>query len=98
MIDIYLTVEGQSLAVRSKPERIVAGSKGMMRLHFGFDSEWEGFRAVADFGDDATPICDDVCMVPDGCTDGPVVKFRVIGERDGSRLVTDRVVLRQEVD
>lgn len=97
MIDIYLSVEGQSLSVRNRPEKIVAGSKGMLRMHFNFASDWDGMKAVADFGGDASPICDGVCMVPDSVTDDREIRFRVIGEKDGGRMLTETATIEQKV-
>lgn len=96
MIDIYLSAEGQSLSVRSKPDRLVAGSKGMLRLRFGFDSAWNGFKACADFGAEAAPIIDGACIVPDSVSAARVINVRVVGERDGARMLTGSVKIRQE--
>lgn len=97
MIDIYLSAEGQQLTVRSRPEHIVAGSRGVLRLRFGFDAEWDGFRACADFGGEAVPIIDGACTVPDSAAAQRTVKVRVVGERDGMRMSTGTARIKQEV-
>lgn len=96
MIDVYLNADGQRLSVRKRPETIVAGSSGVVRLRFTFSPEWDGFRACAMFGNEAVSIVNGSCMVPDSATSGKHIEVSVLGDRDGARMATDVARIRQK--
>lgn len=94
--DIYMAVEGQRLSCSRKPGPLIAGSKGLLRMRFSFDSAWEGYRACAVFGGEAVPVIDGKCMVPDSATDGKYIEVSLVGERDDSRISTGTAKVRQK--
>lgn len=98
MIDIYLDVAGQELSVRNAPEKLIAGTRGVLRLNFNFAPDWYGWKAAVDFGSTAVPIVHGNCIVPDSVTDSTRMAFRVVGGKDRARNVTNKVSINQKVE
>lgn len=97
MIDIYLDVEGQSLTMRNPFQRIVKGTKNLLRLNLSFSAEWRGMITAVVFDDD-TVVCldaDSSVLVPNEFTDARAIMFYVIGKRGNELCTTNRIKIRQ---
>lgn len=96
MLDVHCNVEGQSLSIASKPEPLVAGSKGLLRLRFSFGSDWNGWKAAVDFGSGAVPVVGNRCLVPDDIAAQRSITFNLIGAKEDKRIVTRSTTLIQK--
>lgn len=80
---------------------LVAGTVGYLQACFSFSPEWDGCKLVAQFwrGEEehARFIIDGTCDIPPDVLLGRTFKVSVIGVRDGYRISTNKVVVRQEV-
>lgn len=79
---------------------IVAGTKGYLETRFCFSEEWTGCRIAAVFFNYRSteyprPIINGRCKVPDEVTDKTKWKVRIVGEKEGLRITTNSVEVRQ---
>ena len=93
-------VSGQNLSKNGDFSGIVAGTKGYLRLSFGFDTEWAGCKKAVIFSrydrEQALPVINGGCPVPDEIAQHIRWKVRLIGEKEGYRITTNEVEVRQE--
>lgn len=81
---------------------IVPGSKGYLKAEFAFSSEWDGALKVAGFWRGSTEcppqvIKDGVsCMIPAEALVGKRFGIQVLGKKDGMRLATNQIKVRQD--
>lgn len=95
MIDVTLKADCQRLSVAKRPDVIVAGTKGVLRLTFRVSADWLGFRTAADFGTEAVPVVGGHCMVPDSVTDSDNITVRLVGVRGNERMTTTTANITQ---
>lgn len=89
MIDIVIRASGQRLAIVKRPEVIVAGTRGVMRITFELSMDWYGYRVVADFDGDAVPLTSNMCVVPDSMTGRSSIPVRLIGDNGSARMCSE---------
>ena len=93
-------VSGQSLSKDGDFSGIVSGTKGYLRLSFDFDPEWAGCKKAVIFSrydkEHAFPVINGGCPVPDEIAQHTRWKVRLIGEKEGYRITTHEVEVRQE--
>lgn len=93
-------VSGQNLSKNGDFSGIVAGTKGYLRLSFDFDPEWSGCKKAVIFSrydrEQALPVINGGCPVPDEIAQHTRWKVRLIGEKEGYRITTNEVEVRQE--
>lgn len=81
---------------------LVPGTEGYLKAEFSFSSEWNGTVKVASFysqmGTEYPPkILEDgrTCIIPAEALKRRVFKVKVLGKRNGLKIETNRVVVRQ---
>lgn len=81
--------------------KIVAGTKNYLKAHFTFSPEWSDCLQVASFwrgGDEHAAIVQNgICEIPYEALVGRTFGVSLIGQKDGYRITTDRIIVRQEV-
>lgn len=91
--------------VRAAPDcdfsGIVPGSMGYLVAQFSFDDEWSGCKKAASFYgvngiEEARPIVNGVCEIPAQVLDGRFFEVCVTGIREGFRIRTNKMIVRQE--
>ena len=79
---------------------LVPGTSGYLRAEFQFDEEWNGCRKAAVFTkfsqDYPVPIINGSCEIPAETLSWKSWEVRVVGERDGYRITTGKIQIRQE--
>lgn len=80
---------------------IVPGSAGYLLARFSFDGEWNGCKKAASFyGSNgleyAAPIVNGTCEIPENALIGRFFEVSVKGVRDGFKITTNRLIVRQE--
>ncbi|MDD7562844.1 MAG: hypothetical protein PUK02_13825 [Parabacteroides sp.] len=100
MRTLQCKVTGQSLSKDGDFSGIVAGTKGYLRMAFNFNSEWDSCKKAAVFSrhdrEQALPVINGGCPVPDEIAQHSRWKVRLIGEKEGYRITTNEVEVRQE--
>lgn len=81
---------------------LVPGTEDYLQAEFIFSSEWNGFVKVASFysvmGNEYEPqILKDgkTCMIPAEALKRKTFKIRVVGKKDETKLLTDKVTVNQ---
>lgn len=97
MKTLYFKVSGQSLQLLSNTDDIVKGTRNYLRCAFSFEGyEWNGCKVVAEFQNGkAIPVINGSCFVPDDSAVRQYFKFRLIGEQQDCRVVTNWVIIKQ---
>jgi len=99
MRTLQFKVAGQKLSKDGDFSGIVAGTKGYLQTAYNFDGEWDGCRKVAVFvrydKKYPAPIVNGRCAVPDEITGYKCWKVYLIGERNGYRITTNEVEVKQ---
>lgn len=79
---------------------IVSGTKGYLYAQFSFSEEWEGCRMAAVFSsmrkEYPQPIKNGRCVIPAEALEWDNFGVRVVGQRDGYRITTNEVKVKQE--
>lgn len=100
MRTLQFKVTGQNLSKSGDFSGIVAGTKGYLRLYFDFDPEWAGCKKAVIFSrydrEQALPVINGGCPVPDEITEHKRWKVYLVGVKDGYRIITNEVEVRQE--
>lgn len=100
MRTLQFKVAGQSLSKNGDFSSIVAGTKGYLYTEYNFDSEWDGCKKAAVFSrynkEYPVPIMNGKCRVPDEITEYKRWKVYLVGVKDGYRITTNEVEVRQE--
>lgn len=82
-------------------KHIVSGTKGYLKAHFTFSSEWESCVKVARFfrGDKeyAARLKNNECLIPSEALTGATFRVSVLGAYDNYQIPTGTVLVRQEV-
>lgn len=95
MIDVYLSADGQKLKVTQRPDVLIAGTRGVVRLNFTLSPDWYGYKVVADFDGDAEPLVGGTCMLPDSVAGMREVPVRLVGVRGKQRMYTETATIVQ---
>lgn len=81
---------------------LVPGTEGYLQAEFSFSKEWDGCTKVAGFysrmGKEYPPqVLEDgkTCMIPAKALKGQVFGVRVVGKKDGLRMITNKVLVLQ---
>ena len=80
---------------------LIPGTEGYLKAEFQFSSEWNGLAKVAAFwitNKECPPqILDDgkSCMIPAEALEKYAFKISLIGKGNGTKLVTNKVVVMQ---
>lgn len=94
-MQIRFKVTGQHIEKESDPY-LVAGTKNYLKMVFDFDATWNGYKKAALFNSDtAVAIVGNTCTVPEEITKLKRFSVKVVGEKDGTRIVTDFAVVDQ---
>lgn len=79
---------------------LVKGTKGYLEIEIDCSKEWSGCRKAAVFcvGDQEypVPIIGNKCNVPDAVTEKSIWELKLVGERDGYRIVTGKAGVIQK--
>lgn len=79
---------------------IVAGTQGYLQAEFSFSEEWQGCRMAAVFSclgkEYPQPIMNGQCEIPKEALTWDSFGVRVVGQRDGYRITTNKIKIRQE--
>lgn len=82
---------------------LIPGSEGYLQAEFTFSDDWDNCVKVASFcssmGTEFPPqILKDgqTCMIPAEALKFQIFKVGVIGKKDGFKLTTDKVMVRQK--
>ena len=103
MRTLSFIVDGQTIKKDPKCdfEHIVSGTKGYLKAHFTFSSEWESCVKVARFfrgsKEVAVVLENDECFIPDYALVGTTFRVGAIGAYDNYRITTGTIAIRQEV-
>lgn len=96
---LQFKVNSQSLSKDGDFSGIVAGTKGYLYTAYNFDSEWDGCKKAAVFSrcdkEYPVPIVNARCAVPDEITEYKRWKVYLVGVKDGYRITTNEVEVRQ---
>lgn len=99
MRTLQFKVAGQKLSKDGDFSGLVAGTKGYLQTAYNFDREWDGCKKAAVFlrydKEYPVPIINGQCDVPDEITEHKRWKVYLIGERNGYRITTNEVEVRQ---
>lgn len=80
--------------------KIVAGTEGYLQAEFSFSEEWAGCRMAAVFSclgkEYPRPIKDGRCVIPAEALTWDNFGVRVVGQRDGYRITTNEIKVKQE--
>lgn len=78
---------------------IVPGTKGYLVAEFSFSDEWKYCRKVAVFKrakeEYFVPLKDNRCEIPEEVLKYTSFRLSVIGERDGYRIISNEMEIRQ---
>lgn len=100
MRTLQFSVSGQKLSTAGDHSGLIAGTRGYLQTAYNFDSEWDGCKKAAVFlrydKEYPVPIVNGKCKVPDEITGYKRWKVRLIGEKEGYRITTNEVEVRQE--
>lgn len=105
MRTLKFIVDGQ--VIKSDPNcdfsGLVPGTEDFVKVEFSFSSEWAGYMKVAAFysplGTEYPPqlLVDGYsCMVPTEALERRTFKIQVIGKKDNSKLITNKIQVVQE--
>lgn len=79
---------------------LVPGTKGYLRAEFIFDHNWDGCRKAAVFTnlckDYPVPIINNTCEIPEEALTWKRFQVSVIGERNGYRIPTNKMEVKQD--
>lgn len=101
MRTLKFIVEGQS--IKQDPScnfsGIVPGTKGYLKAEFSFSKDWKDCRKAAVFellrNEYPAPIVGNTCEIPAEALTWKSFSVKVVGERDGYRITTNRVEVKQ---
>lgn len=78
---------------------LVPGTEGYLNAYFSFTGEWDGCKKAAVFScngkECAVPIINGSCVIPAQALKKSFFKVYVVGERDGYRIITNKVEVLQ---
>lgn len=102
MRTLKFIVDGQS--VKKDPScdfaGLVPGTKGYLDAFFRFSDEWKGCKKAAVFvslgREYAVPLINGKCQIPEKALTWKIFSVKVVGERDGYRVTTNRVEVLQD--
>ena len=102
MRNLRFTAAGMALSRVSPTAGIVAGSEGSLRAEFDLSEDYEDCNVYATFRDDsgnewAERVVDGSCGVPAEVTGGRFWGVSLTAVREGFRLDTNEVTVRQVV-
>ena len=101
-----LTFNVDSQSVHKDPNcdfsNIVAGTENYLRAKFTFSDEWRDCVKVASFwrGEKEHAVLingDGTCEIPPEVLTGATFRVSVIGQKQGYRITTNKIIVRQEV-
>lgn len=99
MRTLQFKVAGQSLSKNGDFSGLVAGTKGYLYAAYNFDGEWDDCKKAAVFvryeKEYPVPIMNGKCRVPDEITGYKRWKVYLVGVKDGYRITTNEVEVRQ---
>lgn len=99
MRTLQFKVAGQKLSKDGDFSGLVAGTKGYLQTAYNFDADWDGCKKAAVFlrydKEYPAPIVNGRCVVPDEITQYNRWTVRLIGERNGYRITTNEVEVKQ---
>lgn len=99
MRTLQFKVAGQELSKDGDFSGLVAGTRGYLQTAYNFDSEWDGCRKAAVFvrygKEYPVPIVNNRCEVPEEVTEHKRWKVYLVGVKDGYRITTNEVEVRQ---
>lgn len=99
MRTLQFKVAGQELSKDGDFSGLVAGTRGYLQTAYNFDSEWDGCRKAAVFvrygKEYPVPIVNNRCEVPEEVTEHERWKVYLVGVKDGYRITTNEVEVRQ---
>lgn len=79
---------------------IVAGTEGYLRAEFSVSQEWTGCRMAAVFSslgkEYPRPVIEGKCEIPKEALTWDNFGVRVVGQRDGYRITTNEIKIKQE--
>lgn len=79
---------------------IVAGTQGYLQAEFSFSEEWAGCRMAAVFSslgkEYPRPVIEGKCEIPKEALTWDNFGMRVVGEKEGYRITTNEVKVKQE--
>lgn len=78
---------------------IVAGTKGYLYAQFSFSQDWNGCKKASCFVNQGkeyfAPIINGMSKIPEDALTQSIFYVYAIGEKDGYRITTNRVGVRQ---
>lgn len=99
MRTLQFKVAGQNLSKDGDFSGLIAGTKGYLYAAYNFDGEWDGCKKAAVFlrydKEYPVPIVNGKCAVPDEITEYKCWKVYLVGVKDGYRITTNEVEVRQ---
>ena len=99
MRTLQFKVTRQNLTKDGAFSGLIAGTKGYLYTEYNFDSEWAGCKKAAVFlrcdKEYPVPIVNGKCAVPDEITEYKRWKVYLVGAKDGYRITTNEVEVRQ---
>lgn len=85
-----------------KFDNLVPGGKECVKLEFSFSSDWNGYAKAVEFtsalGKSFTPkllVDGRACIVPTEALARRVFKVRVVGKKGETKIVTNKVAVKQ---
>lgn len=102
MRTLQFSVDKQRLTKNGDFSKIVRGSKGYLKCYFIFeDDDWKNHKVAAIFenSNDEYPVAvkhDGTCEVPNEVTDSKYFKIRLVGLKNETRIITNKILVSQE--
>lgn len=105
MRTLKFNVNGQNIALDPDCDisSLVPGTSGYVQAAFSFSKEWDGCAKVAAFysnlGREFEPQVlksDNVCTIPTEALEKSVFKVKVLGQKNGYSICTNKVAVHQK--
>ena len=100
MVHVGLEAKGQALTVTQAPPVLASDAIGKVIFDVSFSDEWEGFERYALLMKNGRTVrsCDIAagvaCADRDALADDGMLEVAVVAYGDGTRLTTERVIIR----
>lgn len=93
-------VSGQKIEKSGDFSHLIKGTRGYLQVSFSCTSEWNNCKKAAVFlaggKEHPVPVVGDKCDVPDVVAEKSIWELKLVGEKDGFRIITDTVGVIQK--
>lgn len=97
---LMFKISGQKIEKNGDFSHLVKGTRGYLQVSFSCTHEWNSCKKAAVFltgeKEYPVPVVGDKCDVPDEVAEKSIWELKLVGERDGFRIITDTVGVTQK--